>query len=258
MTLRFKTITLAIAFTALMLNTGFAQMNVQPTGSQTQIGSAVQGKVVHSPTMHLTDGLIPSQSTHATFSDLVPVPASVDAAIIYPPAPIIQECDCNHESCSRCRLRRPLKCGCKKRGCRGECVQEAQVQCPSCDGDVCKLTTKKEKQKKTAFKTKQEQICVPAVRLPWQKNCPPSVSKTRLVNRLQRYTYECEVCKYKWSVVETNNCGDQPAAAEAPTDAQKPEAEEAETSKPKVKFDEADVPEAPKVKGAFLRPWRSR
>jgi uncharacterized low-complexity protein len=105
--------------------------------------------------------------------------------------------------------------------------------------------------------------------LPWQKCCPPSVSKTRLVNRLKKHTYECETCKYKWSVVEANNCGDgktgdgktgdgktgdgkagEPSVASPPAESAK--------DKPDEKFEESVVPEAPKVKGAFLRPWRSR
>lgn len=257
MTLRFKTNLMALTFAVVTMTTAFAQSIVQPGDSLAQAGTTVQSNRGQSTTVHLTDGLLPSEPGYQTFSDTMPVVASVESGMTYAPAPVILACDCCEESCKRCRVRQPLKCRCKRRGCQGECAPEPSIKCPSCEGDVCKLSIKKDKEKKTCFKTKQEQICIPTVRLPWQKCCPPSVSKTRLVNRLKKHKYECETCKYKWSVVESDNCCTA-AAPTAPTVANPADAQPVEESKPKVEFNETEVPAAPKVKGAFLRPWRTR
>ena len=136
----------------------------------------------------------------------------------------------------------------------------------SCEGDFCKLSIKKGKEKKTCFKTDQETICIPAVRLPWQDCCPPSKSRTRLVTRLKTHKEEVESSSYKWEVEETNDCGCQ-----TPTEAQHPQqtiegAVEAEPvaeppakpEVPKETFEEKVVPPVPKVKGAFLKAFRQR
>ena len=84
------------------------------------------------------------------------------------------------------------KCGCKKQRCR--CKQK----CPKCQNDFCQLERKVGKETKTCFKTEQKIVCIPTVRLPWQK-CQPTCSKTRVVNVLKKHKYECPKCEYKWS-----------------------------------------------------------
>ena len=141
----------------------------------------------------------------------------------------------------------------------------------SCEGDFCKLSIKKGKEKKTCFKTEQETICIPAVRLPWQACCPPSKSRTRLVTRLKTHKEEVESCSYKWEVEETNDCGCGTPADAMPTKAKQTEqtiegsveaGPKAESpAKPEVSqeaFEEGVVPPAPKVKGAFLKAFRQR
>jgi hypothetical protein len=73
------------------------------------------------------------------------------------------------------------------------------------------------KEKKTCFKIEQKLVCVPKVRLPWKKDCPPGISKTRTVTVLKKHSYECEQCGYKWSVLDPEVCDSAPE--EAPQEA---------------------------------------
>ena len=147
-------------------------------------------------------------------------------------------------------------CGCQRIGCRGGCPVAPSapiVTQPSCEGDLCKLSVKKEKETKTCFRTEQETICVPAVRLPWQDCCPPSKSRTRVVTRLKVEKTKVEACSYKWSVDETNDCD-----CGSPTHAEPSTAPEAMPEPAKEKFKENVVPAAPKAKAALLRMFRQR
>lgn len=111
----------------------------------------------------------------------------------------MQECGCGTATCSGgCRLaRRP-----KARTC-GSCNSQCGcVQCPQCDGEMCKLELDNSKVKKTCFKVEQKAVCIPPVRMPWMKCCPPGTSKTRTINVLKTHKYECPNCSYKWSLQE--------------------------------------------------------
>ncbi len=99
----------------------------------------------------------------------------------------------------------PCACGKKKCGCRKNRprpIRSKTVSCPECDCDFCELKVSKTKEKKKCFVVKQKEVCVPAVRLPWKKCCPPSKSKVRVVNVLSTKSYECPTCKYEWNVFE--------------------------------------------------------
>lgn len=127
--------------------------------------------------------------------------------------PMAADCGCGQPACSSCApAPRVARRGCSI--CKGSC---GCSQCPKCEGDICKLELDKSKITKTRFLTEQESVCVPPVRLPWQKCCPPGKSKTRLVTRLKTEKYECPHCAYKWSLVEPEEAKEpEPAAAEQP------------------------------------------
>jgi len=123
------------------------------------------------------------------------------------PAPTVVASNCGQcekASCSQCRLR-------SLRRSKTDCNQ-----CPKCEGDICKLELDNGKVKKTCFKTEQKAVCVPAVRLPWMKSCPPGSSKTRLVTKLSKHTYECPKCSYKWTLQKP----EEAESGMAPTPAQ--------------------------------------
>ena len=105
-----------------------------------------------------------------------------------------------------------------------------QVACPQCDCQFCELDVKKGEVEKTCFKVEQKEVCVPAVRLPWKKCCPPKRSKVRTVNTLKKHKYKCPKCEYKWSVHEPEDYKESEAAEKkevAPTKASKEDKSEA-------------------------------
>ncbi len=102
-----------------------------------------------------------------------------------------------------------VSCGCNS-GCN---TCQKPVASPQCDCQFCELEVKKGEVEKTSFKTEQKEVCIPAVRLPWKKNCPPKRSKVRTVNVLKKHKYKTPKCEYKWKVKE-------PADFDQPTEAQ--------------------------------------
>ena len=212
--------------------------------------------------MIVGETIVPAQPAYETGSDIT-------GSGYHMPAPAIQGCDCNGSNCTDCRpKRRRLSCRCKRLGCQGECEVAAPKQMfQTCEGDFCKLSIKKGKETKKCFKTEQVPVCIPAVRLPWQKCCPPSKSRTRLVTKLKTEKYEVDSCSYKWSVEETDNCGCESSAASASAK-QSPAAEKSsEPSKAKKSDAKSDVegtieenvvPPAPAAKGAFMRVFKKR
>ena len=235
------------------------------SGSKTAIPQAVAqdatGYVIGGTdsSMVVSETIMPAQPAFESNSEVI-------GSGCYMPAPMIQTCDCCQDSCTSCRPKRQRQrssCRCKRLGCQGECeVAVAPTSMfQSCEGDFCKLSIKKGKETKTCFKTEQVPVCIPAVRLPWQKCCPPSKSRTRLVTKLKTEKYECDSCTYKWDVEETDNCGNPIAEPTKTADAPK---EPAKAKKPDAKSDveatieENVVPPAPAAKGAFLRSLRKR
>lgn len=106
-----------------------------------------------------------------------------------------------------------VDCRCGKRLCDGRCrlagrkstCQSCDTQCGcgecrQCSCEFCKLELDISKVKKTCFKVEQKTICVPPVRLPWKKDCPPTTSKPKIVNVLKKHSYECPNCTCKWTL----------------------------------------------------------
>ena len=99
-------------------------------------------------------------------------------------------------------------CGCKS------CLK--RVATPQCDCQFCELDVKKGEVEKSHYKTEQKEVCVPAVRMPWKKGCPPTRSKVRTVNVLKKEKYKVPVNEYKWKVHEPEGFEDpKPAEAKA-------------------------------------------
>ena len=106
-------------------------------------------------------------------------------------APVATACGCGESGCRSCKLKRVRK------------VRTPLTRsCPQCDCDFCELKVSKTKDKKKCFEVKQKEVCIPPVRLPWKKCCPPTKAKVRVVNVLKSKTYECPGCKYEWKVHE--------------------------------------------------------
>ncbi len=78
--------------------------------------------------------------------------------------------------------------------------------------DCCVATMEKVKVKQTCFDVECEQVCVPAVRIPWPwlggghgkgkgDCCQPRCGKVRNVRVLTKRQYEETVCECKWTPV---------------------------------------------------------
>ena len=112
-------------------------------------------------------------------------------------AMVVQDCVCGTAGCAGgCGIKKRRggcrKCG-SKRGCR---------KCPKCLVECCQLEVKESESKETCFMTEQKIVCIPRVRMPWQKCCPPGKSKTRTINVLKTHSFKCPSCEYKWTLVE--------------------------------------------------------
>ena len=121
-----------------------------------------------------------------------------NVAINHVAARMVTQCGCGDTNCNgdcaRGRLGQKKAC----QSCNTDC---RCVQCPRCEGDICRLELDRSAVNKTCFKVEQKTICVPPVRLPWKK-CPPGTSKTKRVKVLSLHTYECPNCAYKWKLQE--------------------------------------------------------
>lgn len=98
-------------------------------------------------------------------------------------------------------------CGCDDANCRLKRIglrKSSRVACPECACEDCLLEIKPSTEKKTCFKVEEKVICVPAVRMPWNKCDPPTTSKSKTIKVLKKETYECPTCSYKWSVAKTS------------------------------------------------------
>ncbi len=150
-------------------------------------------------------------TTRIKLSSIATLPMLALVAIITLPsvaaAQASQSCGCPSGSCQQCQ---PTTCtGCAT-GCsscrsirprRGNGLSRMRTRpCPECDS--CVLSLDEVEVKKTCFKTEQKEICIPKVRLPWQKCCPPGTSKSIVVTVLKKHSYKCKKCSYKWSVNE--------------------------------------------------------
>ena len=79
-----------------------------------------------------------------------------------------------------------------------------EMVCPRCH---CRATLEEVKKENTCFKVECKAICVPKVRLPWQKLCTPKCAKVKYVHVMRKAKYECKSCKKKFTPVCCEPCG---------------------------------------------------
>ncbi len=114
----------------------------------------------------------------------------------------IQECGCGSGletgRCQTCLL--------------GRLRGRIHARCPRCNEEgICQLTESQGKEKRSYYKVDSKQICIPAIRLPWQ-SCEFKCGSTRTIRVLKKESHECPKCEYEWTVAETG-C----ASCEQPT-----------------------------------------
>lgn len=180
--------------------------------------------------------------------DPVPVPNQSPGLVVegeITPAPVAGEIVLIDEAacCDNCGDT------CPTRGCRicrrkpGGHLGGLRHRCPRCRADgVCVLSSKDAKEEKTCYRVESKTICIPAIRLPWQK-CDTKCGRAITVQVLKKEKYECPTCEYEWTVVQppcdpsqpmlATNRGDTPVMPQGqvyqwqtPTEDQRPQAEQ--------------------------------
>jgi hypothetical protein len=83
-------------------------------------------------------------------------------------------------------------------GC-GKPTGWCDVNC--CVSSVCRPVCKVVPNEKTCYEVVCKQICIPAIRFPWDKCCTPKCGKVRTVHRLATRTYQCgEKVVWEWNI----------------------------------------------------------
>lgn len=143
------------------------------------------------------------------------------------------DCGCQSSSCQSSNCQSGICQTCSKPKKRCGCCGKVRrpKKCPKCECDFCLLELEHGTEERTCFKTEQKLICVPPVRMPWMKCCPPGTSKTKTVKVLKKHTYECPTCSYKWTVQEPAVAATSTTTKE-PTEAQPEEESESESVEP--------------------------
>lgn len=78
--------------------------------------------------------------------------------------------------------------------------------CPECGCAVCRSVEALVKEKKHRWEVETRQICIPAVRWPWEKCCEPRCGQVKTIKVLKRVDYECTKCGYKWEIQAVDGC----------------------------------------------------
>ncbi|PQO42376.1 hypothetical protein [Blastopirellula marina] len=87
----------------------------------------------------------------------------------------------------------------------GCCTTRCHTQtcCSSC-GKTCSPEIKETESTHNCYADKCKDVCIPAVRFPWEDCCDPlRCGKVRSVKVLTKWEYKCPDCEVKWNVVNS-------------------------------------------------------
>ena len=151
---------------------------------------------------------------------------------------------CQSDNCQTCQSCSKGQCG-KRCGSCGKLRRSKK--CPQCECDFCLLELDHGTEERTCFKTEQKLVCVPPVRMPWMKCCPPGTSKTKTVKVLKKHIYECPTCSYKWTVQEPAVAATTTTTRSEPIEAQPAgtDGSESESAEPEANPEKATPPRPP-------------
>lgn len=80
--------------------------------------------------------------------------------------------------------------------------------CCSSYGKTCSPEVKEIEVAHNCYADKCKDVCIPAVRFPWEDCCSPlRCGKVRSVKQLTKWEYKCPDCEVKWNVVNNGCCG---------------------------------------------------
>ena len=97
----------------------------------------------------------------------------------------------------------PMKCCDPKLNC---CEDDKNCCDPPGICKVCRPETEKVKVKNTCFMVECKDICIPAVKFPWDDCCEAKCGKVIKVRVLKKHEYECEQCETTWNIEEVPTC----------------------------------------------------
>lgn len=72
------------------------------------------------------------------------------------------------------------------------------------------------KTEKSCWNVEMKEICIPAIRFPWTKDCEVRCGKVRRVKVLKKRTHTVEQCGYKWNITGQGTGLCRPCEATAP------------------------------------------
>lgn len=97
-------------------------------------------------------------------------------------------------------------------GCETRVPLTGETVCDMCGDKVCVTYAEPGTVEKHCWQVECEEVCIPAIRWPWRcwgdkdrcdsgecvAGCAPTAcGRVRVVHRLRKETYECDVCKYE-------------------------------------------------------------
>ena len=88
----------------------------------------------------------------------------------------------------------------------GHGAAKPRCGCPSCGNAVCVPSREPEVDERYCWKVEFKQVCIPAIRWPWQSCCEPKCGKVKTVKVLEKVEYECDKCGYRWDVRPVGCC----------------------------------------------------
>ncbi|MBA2117701.1 hypothetical protein [Bremerella alba] len=78
--------------------------------------------------------------------------------------------------------------------------------CCSSYGKTCSPEVKEIEVAHNCYADKCKDVCIPAVRFPWEDCCTPlKCGKVRSVKQLTKWEYKCPDCEVEWNVID-NGC----------------------------------------------------
>ncbi len=80
--------------------------------------------------------------------------------------------------------------------------------CPCCQscGGACVLKVEQVEEDETCYDVECEEVCIPAVRFPWETCRTPKCGRVRVVAKLKEEKTKKTTCKYEW-VLTCTRCG---------------------------------------------------
>jgi hypothetical protein len=83
----------------------------------------------------------------------------------------------------------------------------SEFGCPHCQSEgTCVLKAEQVEEDETCYDVECKEICIPAVRFPWESCRTPKCGRVRVVSKLKEDKRKATTCKYEW-VLTCPRCG---------------------------------------------------